>query len=126
VWVALACDKGPKADAHSTLGGVYSAEQAKRGGDIYGINCASCHASLNNHTGPVFRARWAGYTVADLFLFVRENMPKNDPGALTEDEYLAVVAYLLKLNDMPVGNAPLTADTVALKAILIDTVAAKH
>jgi mono/diheme cytochrome c family protein len=109
----------------TTRDSVYSAAQAQRGLEVYGVQCASCHQSLGNHTGPVFREHWAGYTVADLYLYIAENMPKSEPGVLTAKEYIDVTAYLLKLNDMPVGKKELPADPVALRAITIDTLAKK-
>jgi mono/diheme cytochrome c family protein len=103
--------------------GVYTAEQATRGKDVYAGMCLSCHAGMGNHTGPVFRARWGGHDVQELYGFISENMPKNDPGSLSPDEYASVVAYLLQLNGMPAGPTPLPSDTVALKTMTIDTTA---
>jgi len=47
-------------------------------------------------------------------------MPKNEPGSLQPDEYVDLVAYLLKLNDLPSGSEPLSADSAALRKIRID------
>ena len=49
-------------------------------------------------------------------------MPKSDPGALTEDEYLWVTIYMLRLNGMPAGATELTAEPKVLDAIRIDSV----
>lgn len=100
--------------------GSYSVEQATKGKDVYAGMCISCHSGMGNHTGPVFRQRWGGHDVQELYRFVSENMPKNDPGTLSPDEYAAVIAYLLQLNGMPAGPAPLPTDTVALKSLMID------
>ncbi len=121
--VLLGCNKS--GTPHSTTAGVYSAEQAAHGKDMYVANCISCHAGMGNHTGPVFRARWGGYSLQDLYSFISTNMPKNDPGTLSADDYVAVIAYLMQLNNMPAGKSALPVDTVALKAIIYDTVAAK-
>ena len=109
--------------AQSTLAGVFTAEQAARGKDIYSGMCASCHIGLGNHTGPVFRTRWGGTNLGEMFGYISNNMPKNDPGTLAPDEYVAVMAYLLELNGMPAGSKPLPVDSVALKAIIYDTAA---
>jgi mono/diheme cytochrome c family protein len=106
--------------------GVYTTEQAARGKDVYAGMCLSCHAGMGNHTGPVFRARWGGRDVQQLYGFISENMPKNDPGTLSPDEYAAVVAYLLQLNGIPAGSTPLPIDTMQLKAITIDTLVSKR
>src|SRR4051812_2873868 len=87
---AAACDKAKTADSAggvpskpaatagrtagatptSTMAGVYSEEQAARGKTVYEIQCAACHLSLGNHTGPIFRSHWAGASVNDLFAFM--------------------------------------------------------
>src|SRR5689334_11817512 len=46
----------------STLSGVYSEEQAKRGKDVYANLCKSCH---NPSVGDAFAKRWAGKTLLD-------------------------------------------------------------
>lgn len=103
----------------STASGVYSPEQATRGRDVYLGNCKSCHTP-ESHTGPIFQSTWAGRPLSELFIFVRDRMPKNEPGTLSPQENADVVAYLLKLNRMPPGQSELAADSVALKSIRID------
>jgi mono/diheme cytochrome c family protein len=114
---------GPGAATRSTMTGVYTADQAARGQDIYAGMCQSCHTG-GSHTSPAFRGAWAGRRLSELFGYVQERMPKNDPGSLSLTEYADVVAYLLKMNRMPPGPAELPSDSVALKAIRIDTAAA--
>ena len=85
---------------------------------VYAGMCISCHQGMGNHTGPIFRARWGGHDLQELYGYITENMPKNDPGSLSPQEYISVVADLLQqFHGMPPGNAPLTTDTMALKAI---------
>ena len=103
----------------STSSGVYTTDQANRGRDVYAMQCRSCHTPAS-HTGAIFAAWWDRKTLADLFQFIVTRMPKNEPGSLQPDEYLDVTAYLLKLNELPTGNDPLPADTVALKRIRIE------
>src|SRR5690242_18774967 len=91
------------APQRSTLSGVYSAEQARRGSDLYAGRCRSCHAAAS-HTGVTFEKLWAGRSLSDLFGFISTQMPKNEPGSLAPEEYVDVLAYLLKLNDMPMGS----------------------
>ena len=107
--------------ARSTLAGVYSAEQATRGRDVYAGMCQSCHTTAS-HTGVAFKNTWSGRPLSELFGYVRERMPKNDPGSLSPEEYADVIAYLLRLNQMPAGQAELLPDSLALKTIRIDTV----
>jgi hypothetical protein len=48
-------------------------------------------------------------------------MPKNDPGSLADEDYVDAIAYLLRLNGMPVGTRELPADSLALTRIRIDS-----
>jgi hypothetical protein len=105
----------------STLGGVYTAAEAKEGGTIYQGFCASCHAAVT-HTGPVFRQHWGGKPLADLYNFMHSNMPKNDPGSLDDYQYGVLLAYILQMNGMPAGKAPIMGDSVDLEKIRMDTV----
>lgn len=103
----------------TTRSGVYTAEQASRGGDVYAMQCRSCHTPAS-HTGTVFASWWDRKTLSELFQFVATRMPKNEPGSLAPEEYAQVVAYLLKMNDMPPGDAELPADSLALRKIRIE------
>lgn len=105
-------------DTLTTRSGVFSFQQSNRGKDIYAGNCRSCHTP-ESHTGAVFNAIWEGRSLADLYLFIRERMPKNDPGALSPQEYADVVAYLLRMNKMPMGDVELPADSSALARVRI-------
>ena len=60
-----------------------------------------------------------GQTTADLYETIATLMPEGDPGSLSPDEYAAVVAYLLRLNDYPPGLAPLPADEMVLQTVQI-------
>src|SRR6476659_5199714 len=101
------------ASARSTASGVYTDEQATRGRDTYAMQCKSCHTPAS-HTGATFASWWDRKPLSELYQFVTTRMPKNEPGSLAPEEYIEVVAYLLKLNEMPAGNDELPADSVAL------------
>ncbi len=75
--------------------------------------CAGCHPAVT-HVGPAFTKSWAGKKLSDLFGFLRERMPKNDPGSLSEQDYVDVMPYMLRLNGMPAGVEELPVDSVAL------------
>ena len=111
---------GSQNGQRSTGQGVYSREQWLRGRDVYSGLCVSCHPAVT-HVGPVFTKSWAGKKLSDLFGFLRERMPKNDPGSLTEQDYVDVMSYLLRLNGMPAGTDELPPDSVALTKIKIDS-----
>jgi Cytochrome C oxidase, cbb3-type, subunit III len=102
----------------STLGGIFTDEQADRGGDLYAGSCRSCHTPAS-HTGATFRKYWEGRQLSDLFAFVQLRMPKNNPGSLDPYDVADVVAYLLKLNGMPAGQNDLPPDADSLKVVRI-------
>jgi mono/diheme cytochrome c family protein len=116
--VLSAQGSGPHAQ-RSTSAGVYTAEQATRGRDTYAMQCKSCHTPAS-HTGAVFAAWWDRKPLSELYQFVVTRMPKNEPGSLAPEEYTDVVAYLLKLNEMPTGTEPLPSDSAAMKKIRIE------
>jgi mono/diheme cytochrome c family protein len=113
--------QGPAANRpRTTKMGVYSREQWTRGRDLYAGMCASCHQA-STHVGPVFTQKWAGKRLSDLFGFVKQEMPKNDPGSLAWEDYVDAIAYILRLNGMPVGQQDLPVDSLALSRIRIDS-----
>lgn len=105
----------------TTAAGVYTAAQAKRGEEVYYSICVSCHPK-GTYTAPVFREKWNGHLVSELFSFVSTQMPKEQPGTLEPGDYADVIAYLLKINGAPVGKKDLPADEKALKWIRISMV----
>ncbi|HEY7233256.1 MAG TPA: cytochrome c [Gemmatimonadaceae bacterium] len=106
------------APQRTTQAGVYTAEQAARGQDVYAGMCRSCHTA-ESHTGAAFQ-KWDGRSLSELFGYMSTRMPKNEPGSLAPEEYADVLAYLLKLNQMPAGTAELPTDTTVLGTIRIE------
>lgn len=102
----------------STATGVYTAAQANRGEQVYFSICVSCHPK-GTYTAPVFREKWNGHLLSELFNFVSTSMPKEQPGTLEDQEYADVIAYLLKINGAPAGKTELSTDVKALKWIRI-------
>jgi S-disulfanyl-L-cysteine oxidoreductase SoxD len=103
----------------STAAGVYSAPQATRGEETYMAICVACHPR-GTYSTAAFKTAWTGRPLSELFDLVKEKMPKNDPASLTPAEYAQVVAYLLKINDVPAGEHELPPDSEALKKIRIE------
>ncbi len=60
-------------------------------------------------TGPLIKARFA--TGLDLHNYIREKMPWQAPGTLTEEQYWQLTAYVLRLNGLDPGNTPLNETT---------------
>jgi alcohol dehydrogenase (cytochrome c) len=106
----------------------YSAEQAAAGQKIYEKQCVLCHgAGLDDgEFGPMLRGddflqRWSGKSVEDLFHYVSDTMPTAQPGSLSQDEYLNVLAYLLSKNGI-VAATPISLS--AQKTMMLPTTTA--
>jgi len=104
----------------SSLTGVYSQGQARRGADSYRKFCSACHETAT-HSGQAFQSTWSGRSAADLFDYLRTTMPNDNPGKLSHGQYTDIVAYLLQLNGMPAGQRSLSPDPKQLEQIRIAT-----
>lgn len=93
----------------------YAAAQAADGGKLYAAKCAACHGdNLEGNAGPaltgpnlVTLSKNTKLTVSDLFTFMSQQMPLNEPASLSKAQYTSIMAYILKVNHYPAG-APLT------------------
>ena len=124
----------------SSSGGYYSLNQAKRGKDLYGKNCSSCHLdtlkancsgeNLNEPTyvcskvgsappiiGATFMQRF--YTVGDLYSRVRWTQPADNVAGLSTAENLDITAYLLQANGLSAGGE-LKEDVSAMKKMVLN------
>lgn len=106
--------------------GIFTAEQARRGEQVYAAECASCHAAdmqggpaARGLRGVTFRYLWNGRTVAELFDAMRAQMPPGKAGSLEEQAYLDVLAAILERNEFPAGETEIAADPEDMNAILI-------
>ena len=103
----------------SALQGVYTDAQASRGDNEHASNCTSCH-STTNYAGPAFVKTWVGRTAFDLFEQLRTTMPDDSPGSLSQQQYVDIVAYILKINGYPAGADSLSTDPEALRLIRLE------
>ncbi len=103
----------------STTQGVYTVAQATKGRSVFNGACLGCHTTAS-HMGVAFELRWFGRPLSELYGYLSNLMPKSAPGTLTEEEYVWVTAYILKLNGMPAGKVELNAEPAWLKAVRID------
>ncbi len=133
LWLCAAAPAAGNAQGtDSTAGGkprttndtLFTLDQAKRGKDVYAGFCNSCHAT-SSHTGPNFQQNWIGKTLADLFTYLSEKMPENNPGSLSTDQNRDVLAYIMQLNAWPSGSVELPGDPAVLKNVKIEATAAK-
>ena len=122
-------EAGPAA---SVWDGVFTEAQAARGRQIYSGACGLCHGRRLNgapadpdmvSTPPLARARflrvWEGRSLATLLAYTRLTMPEDNPGSLSEQEYVDVVAYLLSMSRMPAGGDELPPDARSLAHVVI-------
>ena len=119
VAAPAAAQTGPdSAAAPMAPAALYSASQARRGQSTYQKNCINCHTAAA-YSGAAFRRVWAGKSPFDLWEQIRTAMPQDSPGRLKPGEYADIVAYLLKLNGYPAGEAELPPDAEKLQALRI-------
>lgn len=113
-----------KKTAPAPAPGVYTDAQAERGAALYGDNCQYCHlVDLSGGdlapalTGGPFVAKWTARPLADVFEYMRVQMPMNSPGGLSRQQNADILAYLLKKAGFTAGAAELPSQSDALKAV---------
>ena len=107
------------------------AQQADAGRTAYQTNCAGCHAAdlsgIGNAlplSGLPFTGSWGNRTVGDLVGFMEGAMPPTNPGALGEQNYLNITAFILQSNGARPGTQALAGNsTVAIRTITGQVVA---
>lgn len=92
----------------------YQPAQADRGEKVFTRVCATCHAQ-SQFVGQGFVENWNDHKVSDFYTLIRGTMPLNNPGGLKDEEYLAVVAYLLKANHAEAGTDSLSTDSTSVR-----------
>jgi S-disulfanyl-L-cysteine oxidoreductase SoxD len=113
--------KAGNAPERSTVEGVYTAAQADAGEAVFTGTCAACHPT-SQFRGAAFQRTWHGQSVFAFYDQLRMMMPMDNPGGLSNEEYAAVVAYILRLNAYPAGEEPLPTGDSALKRIRFESV----
>lgn len=108
--------------------GFFTVQQADRGAEIYAEHCVTCHgANMRGSpgapgvSGPEFQFLWDGKTVGELYESVRTKMPPGKAGMLSDQDYIDVIAAILKGNGFPPReNEELPADSERLDKMLVD------
>ena len=108
------------ASAQTANPGPFTEAQAQAGQAAYTQNCARCHESgeappLN---GTSFLNVWGSRTTKDLYARVKDTMPVDNPGSLSSDTVVPIIAYLLENNGAAAGTTAFTPTTsVAINTI---------
>lgn len=109
---ALLCLEGQFISAQDKTAdqGVYTSAQATRGAAVWDAHCGSCHREGGNApvlAGERFTKSFADATLLSVFTTVQTTMPRNAPNSLTPEEYVDVVAHMLRVNGYPDGMTEL-------------------
>jgi cytochrome c len=131
--LAIGCAHGSGGETSAgTLAAADAKSQATAGGTLYADHCASCHGDhgegipggapsvVGKDALPLDPPASAKYrkatfhTARDVYDFVKANMPAKAPGSLSQDQYLAIIAFDLSANGVDLaGKAPFTPDSLS-------------
>jgi len=127
LWCVLPARPAASDSTRSVWDGVYSEEQARRGGLVYQQHCTPCHGptlagidAAGPLTGPVFTSNWNGVTLGDMLDRVRMSMPQDRTGTLSRQQIADVLAFVLSANSFPPGESELTRRSEFLRLILFE------
>jgi mono/diheme cytochrome c family protein len=112
--------------------GVYTADQAQRGGTAYQKQCAACHGSELDGVGPYpplsegeFLSKYDGQPMLVLFDKIQTTMPADHPGSLTRPQTADILSFILSFNKFPAGKTELPSDEESLKKLQLQKPAPK-
>lgn len=105
------------ADPRTVNDGVYTKDQAKTGEALYADQCLLCHDK--KYFRPVLK-RWEGQPIGVLFTVMSTSMPENNPGFLSEKEYVDILAYILSLSRYSAGDTELDHKDGALNDLMVE------
>src|SRR5271169_987532 len=113
ISIALAAAQQP------ARSGPFTAEQASAGRATYQATCTSCHLPDMKGTfeapplaGANFMNTWRNRPTSDLFTRIRNTMPISNPGSLSDQDAVNLVAFILQANGAKAGTQAMTALTI--------------
>jgi hypothetical protein len=71
--------------------------------------------------GPKLLRKWEGRSLAALFEYTRATMPSNNPGFLSDQEFVDVIAYMLAASGAPAGDDELRTDPQTLAKVVVSS-----
>jgi mono/diheme cytochrome c family protein len=103
----------------------YTTEQAYAGKLDYYESCAECHgAKLEGVFGPALAGDDGNLqyqAVKDVYTYMAAHMPHGNPGGLPQEQYVAIMAFLMQSHGLPAGTKPLTKSAIETDAALMGT-----
>jgi mono/diheme cytochrome c family protein len=103
----------------TTADGIFTAAQAARGAEIFDGVCSECHDHVD-WTDAGFRGRWQDQSLFQLWYYINDRMPYDNPWSLSRQQVTDVLTYILELNQLPAGDAELDTDDDAIDDFWID------
>ncbi len=91
---------------------LYTATQATRGERAFLTNCAGCHGYSMISIFGRYRNAYDYYGVA------ATSMPWEEAGSLPVQDYVDIIAYMMRENGFPAGDVELRPDRAVLEQIL--------
>ncbi len=112
--IKTAVEAKPAISPTNAVPALYTKAQAAAGAAVFAANCVSCHGTnLQGTAAPsvagtdfLKAAKNNGWTMQALRALVFTDMPFNNPGSLSPNEYAEVLAFLLASNCYPAGTTP--------------------
>ncbi len=99
----------------------FTAAQAVGGGANYQRACASCHgAELEGMSAPALASEtfsWLGLAVGDFHGYIKELMPADAPGSLSDAQVSTIIAYIAQANGMAPGSVAMPTNPEDLEGI---------
>lgn len=89
-----------------TTPSLYTDAQAQSGAALYTQHCAMCHGTAI--AGQTFAKPGTNAAIGGIFGVMVTNMPLNQPGSLTHEQYVDIMAYALQKNGYPAGHQALS------------------
>jgi len=124
---ALTCLAGGSGSAWAQMESPnFTRAQAAQGQSAFDEHCATCHGpNLGDGVyGPAlegagFVQKWGGKSLGELFARTFFTMPPAEPGSLSHETYVEILAYVLQKNGVHEGPEKLPTDPAALGKIVI-------
>jgi polar amino acid transport system substrate-binding protein len=101
----------------------FTTEQAYRGRLQYYASCAECHGGkLEGVFGPALAGRNGNLqyqSIKGVYGYMAAHMPHGNPESLPQDQYIAIMAFLMQSHGFVAGSRRLTKAAIDADATLL-------